>query len=105
MNILQGNIYSKEKSLIFICYIIDKNHNIFMRRRNSDYYFIDPMIIKILEKSETPLQALCVNFRINEISGKLISLNVVKRHLKDLVEKKKIVKNINEDERIFYTLK
>ena len=76
-----------------------------MRGRSSDYSFIDPMIIDILEKSETPVQALCVSFKINEMSGKIINLNVVKNHLEDLVEKRKVVKNINKDESIFYRLR
>lgn len=76
-----------------------------MRGRSSDYCFIDPMIMDILEKSEIPVQPLCVSFKINEISGKIIDLNVVKNHLEDLVEKKKIIKKINKDESIFYSLK
>jgi hypothetical protein len=63
------------------------------------------MIMDILEKSEIPVQPLCVSFKINEISGKIIDLNVVKNHLEDLVEKKKIIKKINKDESIFYSLK
>ncbi len=76
-----------------------------MRRRSSDYCFIDPMIMDILQKSEEPVQALCVSFRVNEMSGKIINLNVVKNHLELLVEKRKVVKNINKDEFIFYSLK
>lgn len=76
-----------------------------MRGRNSDYYFIEPMIIKILESTEIPVQTLFVNFKINEMSGKIINLNVVKRHLEKLVEKKRVVKNKNKDEIVFYSLK
>jgi len=76
-----------------------------MRGRSSDYCFIDPMIIDILEKSEAPVQALCISFRINEKSGKIINLNVVKSHLEDLVEKRKILRNINKDESVFYYLR
>jgi len=76
-----------------------------MRRRSSDYCFIDPMIMDVLQKSESPVQALCVSFKVNEMSGKIINLNVVKNHLEILVEKKKVVKNINKDEFIFYSLK
>lgn len=76
-----------------------------MRGRSSDYCFIDPMIIDILGKSETPVQSLFISFKINEMSGKIINLNVVKSHLEDLVEKRKVVKNTNKDESIFYSLK
>jgi len=63
------------------------------------------MIIKILEDSKSPVQTLFISFKINEMSGKIINLNVVKRHLEDLVEKKRIVKNIKKDEIVFYSLK
>lgn len=76
-----------------------------MRRRNNDYCFIDPMIMDILEKAEVPMQPLCVSFKVNEMSGKIINLNVVKNHLELLVEKKKVVKNINKDEFVSYILK
>ena len=75
-----------------------------MRGRSTDYYFIDPMIIDILEKSKIPLQVLSVSFRINELSKKIISLNVVKSHLEDLVEKKKIVRKIKKETTV-YSLK
>ena len=75
-----------------------------MRRRSSDYCFIDPMIMDVLQKSEEPVQALCVSFKVNEMSGKIINLNVVKNHLETLVEQKKVVKNI-KDEWTLYSLK
>ena len=75
-----------------------------MRRRSSDYCFIDPMIMDVLQKSVSPVQALCVSFKVNEMSGKIINLNVVKNHLEILVEKKKVVKNI-KDESTLYSLK
>jgi len=76
-----------------------------MRGRSSDYCFIDPMILDILEKSESPVKALCISFKVNEMSGKIINLNVVKSHLEQLVEKRKVVKNITKDESIFYSLR
>ena len=75
-----------------------------MRRRSSDYCFIDPMIMDVLQKSESPVQALCVSFKVNEMSGKIINLNVVKNHLETLVEKKKVIRNIKE-ESVLYSLK
>jgi len=75
-----------------------------MRRRSSDYCFIDPMIMDVLQKSEEPVQALCVSFKVNEMSGKIINLNVVKNHLETLVEQKKVVKNM-KDEWVLYSLK
>jgi repressor of nif and glnA expression len=76
-----------------------------MRGRSTDYCFIDPMILDVLEKSDVPVQALGVSFKVNEMSGKIINLNVVKSHLEDLVERKKVVKNVDKDESIFYTLR
>jgi repressor of nif and glnA expression len=75
-----------------------------MRRRSSDYCFIDPMIMDVLQKSEEPVQALCVSFKVNEMSGKIINLNVVKNHLEILVEKKKVIRNL-KDESVLYSLK
>lgn len=75
-----------------------------MRGRSSDYSFIEPMIVDILEKSKDPVQALCVSFRINEMSGKIINLNAIKSHLEELVEKGKVIKDI-KDESTFYSLK
>lgn len=75
-----------------------------MRGRSTDYSFIDPMIINILEKSEMPVQALGISFKINELSGKIINLNAVKNHLENLVQNKKILKKV-KDESIFYSLR
>jgi repressor of nif and glnA expression len=76
-----------------------------MRGRSSDYCFIDPMIIDILEKSEAPVKALCISFKINEMSGKIINLSVVKNHLDQLVDKRKVVKDIKRDESVLYSLR
>lgn len=76
-----------------------------MRGRGFDYSFIDSMILNILKESEVPMRALGVSFKVNERSGKIINLNVIKRHLKGLVEEKKIVKNVNgETETIHYQI-
>lgn len=76
-----------------------------MRGRGFDYSFIDSMILNILRESEVPMRALGVSFKVNERSGKIINLNVIKRHLKGLVEEKKIVKNVNvETETIHYQI-
>ena len=76
-----------------------------MRGRGFDYSFIDSMILSILKESEVPMRALGVSFKVNERSGKIINLNVIKRHLKGLVEEKKIVKNVNgETETIHYQI-
>jgi repressor of nif and glnA expression len=63
------------------------------------------MILTILEKSEAPVPALCVSFKINEMSGKIINLNVVKDHLEELVEKRKIIKKVTKDESTLYSLR
>lgn len=75
-----------------------------MRGKSNDYCFIDPMILDILEKSEIPVQPLCISFKINEMSGRIINLNVVKNHLEELVEKKKVLKT-NKNDSVFYRLK
>ena len=85
--------------------ISERNHIILMRGRSNDYCFIEPMIVDILDKSPAPVQALCVSFKLNEMSGKIINLKVVKNHLNDLVAKKKVVKEIKKDDSIFYSLR
>ncbi len=76
-----------------------------MKGKSNDYCFIEPMIIDILEKSEMPIQPLCISFKINEMSGKIVNLNVVKSHLDELVTRRKVIKKINKDEMVFYSLK
>jgi len=66
-----------------------------MRGRGFDYSFIDSMILNILRESEVPMQPLGVSFKVNERSGKIINLNVIKRHLEGLVEEKKISKTFD----------
>ena len=75
-----------------------------MRGRSNDYYFIDPMIMEILEKSKISVQALNINFKINESSGKIINLNAIKSHLENLVQNNKISKKV-KGESIFYSSK
>lgn len=75
-----------------------------MRGRSNEYSFLEPLIIDILEKSEIPLQPLCISFKINEISGKIINFKVVKNRLDTLVEKRKVIKEIKE-ESILYSLR
>jgi len=76
-----------------------------MRGRGFDYSFIDSMIVNILRESEVPMQPLGVSFKVNEKSGKIINLNVIKRHLEGLVEEKKISKIFNkETETVHYML-
>lgn len=68
-----------------------------MRGRGFDYSFIDSMILGILRESKVPMRALGISFKVNERSGKIINLNVIKRHLKTLVEEKKISESVNRE--------
>jgi len=64
--------------------------------RGVDYQFLEPMIMNILEESPMPLQALTINFKINEESGRIIDLNTIKNHLDKLVEKRKVLKKVKK---------
>lgn len=61
-----------------------------MRGRSVNYSFLDSIIMHILKESQVPMQVLGVSFKVNEETGKIINLNVVKTHLNNLVNKKKI---------------
>lgn len=74
--------------------------------RGVDYQFLDPMILNILEESPAPLQALTINFKINEETGRIIDLNTIKNHLNKLVEKRKVVKKVKKEAKtIHYKIK
>lgn len=73
-----------------------------MRGKGFDYNFLDSMILDILKEASAPMPALGVSFKVNEKAGRIISLNVVKHHLNALVDKKKVLKDINSDGIIQY---
>lgn len=58
--------------------------------RNTDYSFLDNMIIDILKESSIPMQALGINFRVNERSRKIIGLNMILKHLEPLIKQRKV---------------
>lgn len=58
--------------------------------KSENYYFLDPMITRVLRESPVPLQVLAICFKVNEISRRVIPLNAVKYRLKTLIEQNKI---------------
>jgi repressor of nif and glnA expression len=73
-----------------------------MRGKGFDYSFLDSMILNILKESSVPMPVLGISFKVNEKSGKIIGLNVIKHHLNALVDKKKVLKNIRRDDGIVH---
>jgi hypothetical protein len=74
-------------------------------RTSTGHDFIDPAILKILKESIGPMSTLGVNYRINEIAGKVINLNVIRNHLLFLVKSRKISERLdNENGVTYYTL-
>lgn len=69
-----------------------------MRGRGVDYTFLDSIILHILEESPVPMQVLGISFKVNEKSGKIINLSVIKTHLNALVEKKKVLKKVRKSD-------
>ena len=64
-----------------------------MPKREMNYNFIDPMILKILGNSNVPMAALAINYMVNQSFGKEVNLRIIKKHLAFLVLDEKISKN------------
>ena len=64
--------------------------------------FVEPMILGVLKLSEIPMPTLAINYRVNEISGKIIDMNVIKSNLTFLVNHKKVSKKMNKENGILY---
>ncbi len=73
-------------------------------RRSSGYDFLDSIILKILKESKVSMSTLSVNYMINKIVGKTITLNVVRNHLISLMNNKKISEKMDENGVIHYKL-
>lgn len=69
-----------------------------MRGRGVNHNFLDSIIIQVLKESTVPMQALGISFKVNEETGKIINLNVVKNHLNNLVDKKKILRRMEKSD-------
>jgi len=73
-----------------------------MRGRNPDYNFVEPMILKILKKSEISMSVLAINYHVNESIGRAVSLNDIKKNLTFLVNRKKISEKTNKKTGVVY---
>jgi len=74
-----------------------------MARTKSRDDFLGPVILKVLEESPVPLKPLSINFKVNEKTKRIVSLNTIKNHLKQLLEEKKIVKKEVSDSSYYWT--
>lgn len=73
--------------------------------KNNEYDFIDPIVIRILNKSKTPLQPLAINFMVNRIAKRIVPFSAVKERLKILVNEGQISEKVENDgvkDRNFY---
>jgi len=73
-----------------------------MSGRLPNHDFVEPMILKILEKSLIPMSTLAINYRVNENIGRVINLNIIKSNLAFLVGHKKISEKTNKENRVTY---
>jgi hypothetical protein len=73
-----------------------------MRRRNPDYNFVEPMILKILKKSGIFMSVLAINYHVNENIGRAVSLNAIKKNLTFLANRKKISEKTDKKTGVVY---
>ena len=73
-----------------------------MRGRASGHDFVDPMILKILRETKTPLSILGINYMINGFVGRMINVNIVKNHLLFLVRDNKVSESVNKENGVTY---
>jgi len=73
-----------------------------MNRGRSSYENLEPIIIDVLNESPIPLKILSINFKINEKSKKIISLNAVRNQLDILVKRKKVLKKTDKFDNDYY---
>jgi len=64
--------------------------------------FVGPLILKILKMSETPMTLLSINYHVNEKSGKIVNLNIIKSSVRSLVDSNKISERIDKENEIAY---
>lgn len=76
-----------------------------MRGRGVDYISLDSLILNVLRECPVPMRPLGISFKVNEKSGRIINLNVIKSHLDSLVTKNKILKKVKKvDESVHYRI-
>jgi len=73
-----------------------------MREISSGHDFVEPMILKILEKSMVSMSTLAINYKVNEAAGRTINLNVIKNRLIFLVKNKKIFESFDKENNVTY---
>jgi hypothetical protein len=73
-----------------------------MREISSGHDFVEPMILKILEKSMVSMSTLAINYKVNEAVGRTINLNVIKNRLIFLVKNKKIFESFDKENNVTY---
>jgi hypothetical protein len=72
------------------------------KNRNRDSS-LEPTIMEILNESSMPLKVLPINFKVNERTKRIVSLNAVKNQLKVLVDRKKVWKKDVLDSSYYWT--
>lgn len=73
-----------------------------MRGRTSGHDFVDPLILKLLKESKVPMSTLGINYKVNELVGRTINLNVIRDHLIFLVKNKKIFESLDKENDVTY---
>jgi len=72
------------------------------KNKNRDS-FLEPTIMEVLNESPMPLKLLPINFKVNEKTKRIVSLNAVKNQLKVLVDRKKVMKKDVSDSSYYWT--
>ena len=73
-----------------------------MRGRVAGNDFVDPIILKILKESKSPMSMLGINYRVNNDASRTINLNVIRNHLLFLMKTKKISESFNKQNGVTY---
>lgn len=73
-----------------------------MKRRISNYEFVNPLILKILRESKVSMTTLAINYRVNQSVGKTVNLRIIKDHLIFLVKNKQISESLDKLNDITY---
>jgi len=73
-----------------------------MRGVSSGRDFVEPIILRILEKSMCSMSTLAINYKVNEASGKTINLNAIKNCLVFLVKNKKVFESFDKENDVAY---
>jgi hypothetical protein len=63
---------------------------------------IEPMIMKVLNMSDSPMTLLSVNYHVNGMAGKTVNLKAVKSSLAFLVESRKVSERLDKENGMTY---